>query len=239
MCNEYQLRVRRGDFDAAFAQIKVPFSWADDEPNRPVDRPFRPTNRATMIRPVDPANPSAGLIGAERRWWMVPFFHKGAVADWKAMCTNVRLETIDTTATFREPYKRRRCLIPLTSFIEYDTPPGWTKGDPKRRWEITWSPTDDADRVRYFAGLWDISHPSDLAEPLESFAFVTGPPGKAFSAPMADTGKPLHHRQARVLTLAQGLEWLNLDGPGKAMLDDPEPLGGVVLAQRPREALEA
>ena len=56
---------------------------------------------------------------------------------------------------------------------------------------------------------------------------------------MADTGKPLHYRQARVLTLEQGLEWLNLDGPGKAMLDDPEPVGGFVLTQRPREAQEA
>ena len=44
MCNEYQLRVKRGEFDAAFSQIKVPFTWADNEPNRPVDRPFRPTN---------------------------------------------------------------------------------------------------------------------------------------------------------------------------------------------------
>ena len=235
MCNEYQLRVKRGEFDAAFAQIKVPFSWADAEPNRPLDRSFRPTNRATMIRPLDPTNPRGGLEGLDCRWWMVPFFHKGALSEWKAMCTNARLETVDTTPTYREPYRKRRCLIPLTSFIEYDEPTGWKKGDPKRRWEISWTPSDEADQVRFFAGLWDRSNPTDQDGPLDSFAFVTGPPGDDFSTPMADTGKPLHHRQARLLTLAQAMTWLDLDGPGKALLSDPEPVGGFTLQVRPRE----
>jgi putative SOS response-associated peptidase YedK len=51
-------------------------------------------------------------------------------------------------------------------------------------------------------------------------------------------GKLLHSRQACVLTLEQGLEWLRLDGPEKALLEDPEPVGGFVLKERPRE-LEA
>jgi len=97
--------------------------------------------------------------GSEQRWWLVPFFHKGKVGNWKAMCTNARLETFHTTSAFREPYKRRRTLIPVTSFIEYDEPPGWKKGDPKRRWEISWEPRNEHDRVRYFAGLWDTAHP--------------------------------------------------------------------------------
>jgi len=238
MCNEYQHRVKRGEYWDQFSELKIPFAWADAEPNRPLDRPFRPTNRAPMIRALDPAEPLAGLEGVERRWWLTPFFHKGRLSDWKAMCTNARLETVDTTPAFREPYRRRRCLVPLTSFIEYDEPPGWKKGEPKRRWEVSWTPRGPGDRVRYFAGLWDTSHPSDIDGPLESFAFVTGPPGRVFSAPTADTGKPLHTRQARVLTLEQGLEWLRLNGPGKALLQDPEPVGGFVLTQRPRE-LEA
>jgi putative SOS response-associated peptidase YedK len=238
MCNEYQLRLK---FDASVIRHeKVPITWAEGTAsNRPLDRPFRPTNRAPMLRAVDALAPAAGLEALECRWWMVPFFHKGPVSAWKAMCTNARLETVDTTAAFREPYKRRRALIPLTSFIEYDEPPGWKKGDPKRRWEISWTPRDEADRVRYFAGLWDTAHPSDHEGPLESFTFVTGPPGAAFSAPRPDTGKPLHHRQARVLTFDQGMDWLRLDGPGKALLEDPETEGGFVITARPREMEEA
>ncbi|MFD3264019.1 SOS response-associated peptidase family protein [Phenylobacterium ferrooxidans] len=238
MCNEYQLRVRRGDYDWQFSELNVPINWADAEPNRPLDRPFKPTNRATMIRAVDPADPMAGVEGLEARWWLVPFFHKGPLSAWKAMCTNARLETVDTTAAFREPYKRRRALIPFSSFIEYDEPPGWKKGEPKRRWEISWAPAHERDRVRFFAGLWDTAHPADHDGPLTSFTFVTGPPGPLFSTPQADTGKPLHSRQTRVLTLQQGMDWLKLDGGGKALLEDPEPHGDFVLKPRPRE-LEA
>jgi len=239
MCNEYQLRLK---FDpTVIRHEKLPIRWADPVSNRPLDQPFRPTDRAPMLRPIDPADVAAGLEAVERRWWLVPWFHKGRVADWKAMCTNARLETLDTTAAFREPYTRRRALIPLTSFIEYDAPPGWKKGDLKRRWEVSWSPKGEADRVRYFAGLWDRARPADHEGPLESFTIVTGPPGRVFSEPRPDTGRPLHTRQARVLTLEEGLEWLRLDGPGKAMLEEPETAGGFTLSERPREldAVEA
>ncbi len=223
MCNEYQIRKVRTDLGERFSQLKVPMTWADAEPNRPLDQPIRPTNRAPVIVPLDPADPGAGLEGRQMRWWLTPFFHKGPLRDWKAMCTNARLETVDTTPAFREPYRRRRCLVPVTSFIEYDEPPGWKKGEPKRRWEITWPDG----QVRYFAGLWDRATPSDHPDGVESFAFVTGPAGHDVSA--------IHTRQARLLTAEQGLEWLNLEGPGKALLEDPGPPGALILTPRPRE----
>jgi len=236
MCNEYQLRL---PFEPGrWSEIRIPVRFGEARANRPLNQAFRPTDRAPMLRAVDPMDPAAGLEAVERRWWLVPYFHKGPVSAWKAMCTNARLETIDTTAAFREPYRRRRALIPLTSMIEYDTPPGWKKGEVKRRWEISWTPRDEADRVRYFAGLWDTARPADHEGALESFTIVTGAPGAAFSAPRPDTGKPLHSRQARVLTFDEGMEWLRLDGPGKAMLDEPETEGGFVITERPREMEE-
>ncbi|HEX4199759.1 MAG TPA: SOS response-associated peptidase family protein [Caulobacteraceae bacterium] len=143
------------------------------------------------------------------------------------MCTNARIETIDTAAAFRDPYRTRRALIPITSFIEYDDPPGWKKGQPKRRWEVSWEPKDEFDRVRYLAGLWDRAAPADLAEPLESFTFVTGPPGPDIAA--------IHDREPAVLTFDEGLEWLRLDGPGKAALVTETPAGAYRLAERRRE----
>lgn len=231
MCNEYQQRVKRGLYDDAFSQINVPLTWNDPEPNRHPDRPYKPTNRAPMIRALEPANPGAGLEGVERRWWMVPFFHKGPVSGWKAMCTNARLETLDTTAAFGEAYKRRRALIPVSSFIEYDEPPGWKRGQPKRRWEVTWDVAEPVAGVRFFAGLWDRANPADQEEPLESFAFVTGPPGPDVGA--------VHDRQPALLTVEQGMAWLGLDGPGKAALVTETPAGTYRLMERPREAEEA
>lgn len=223
MCNEYQSRVTRGLLRDEFRQLKIPFDWADAEPNRPLNRPIKPTNRATIIRPLDPADPMAGVEGLDIRWWLVPFFHRKPLKDWRAICTNARLETVDTAGTFRDAYKRRRCLVPLTSFIEYSEPPGWKKGQPKTRWEIGWPQGG----VRYFAGLWERSNPADHPDGLESFAFVTGPAGPDVAA--------IHDRQPPVLTLDQGLEWLRLDGPGRALLETPPAPGTYTLAERPRE----
>ena len=53
MCNEYQLRLK---FDASVIRHeKIPIRWPDPASNRPLDRPFRPTNRAPMLRAVRPA----------------------------------------------------------------------------------------------------------------------------------------------------------------------------------------
>jgi putative SOS response-associated peptidase YedK len=225
MCNEFQKRYSRLLISDRFAQIKIPLRWADAEANSPLDEPVKPTNRATIIRAVDADNPRAGVEGLDVRWWMVPFFHKGAMKDWRSMCTNARLETVDTAPTFREAYRRRRCLVPLTSFIEYSEPPGWKKGKPKQRNEMEW----DGGDVRYFAGLWERSMPSDLPDGIETFAFVTGPAGPDVA--------PIHDRCPPVLTIEQGMDWLRLDGPGKAMLEALPPPGTFTVKISPRESL--
>lgn len=224
MCNEYNVSMPRDLMRDQFSQLKIPFDWADPTPNRDLSKSIRPTNRAPIIRPIDPANPAAGLEGLDIRWKMVPFFYKGALADFKPMTTNAKIETVDTTQAYREAYKSRRCLVPLTSFVEYDEPPGWKKGDRKRRWEIGWA----GGGVRYFAGLWARSHPTDFPEGLDSYAFVTGPAGPDVA--------PVHNRQPPVLTLEEGMEWLRLDGPGKAMLELLRPPGTFTLTERPRDA---
>ncbi|MDP1640663.1 MAG: SOS response-associated peptidase family protein [Phenylobacterium sp.] len=225
MCNEYQKRIARGPLTERFSEINIPIRWADAEPNRDLDEPIRPTDRATILRAADPGDPTAGLEGLEMRWWLTPAFHRGPLNAWRSMCTNARIETVDTAPTFREAYRRRRCLVPLTSFIEYSEPPGWKKGRPKTRHEISWADED----VRVFAGLWERSTPEDHPGGLESFAFVTAP------AP-ADIA-PFHDRAPPTLSLAQGLAWLDLEGPGKGMLEDLPGPGAYQVVEAPRDQL--
>ena len=46
------------------------------------------------------------------RWGLIPFFSK-SLADVKGISTiNARAETVATSGTYREPLKRRRCIIP-------------------------------------------------------------------------------------------------------------------------------
>ena len=220
MCNEYQLRVRRADYDGAFRAVGADILWRDAEPNRPPDRSFRPTDRAPILR----RTADGGLEGLEARWWLVPAFHRGPVSDWKAMCTNARIETAATTPSFREPVRAGRCLAPVTAVFEYDAPPGWRRGQPKRRWEVSWPPDPASGPVRFLAGLCARSRPADLPEGLDSFAVITRPAGPDMSR--------IHDRQPVILTLAEGLAWL--DHGGLDALPAPGPKGALVLVEAPR-----
>lgn len=225
MCNEYHLNATRGAIADQFAPFEIPIRWADAAAERPLDEPIRPTNQATMIRPSDPDDPRAGVEGLDVRWWLAPYFHKGDVRSWTAVTTTAPIETVDNSPIFREAYRRRRALIPLTSFIAHSEPPGWKKGKPKTRHEIAWPGAG----VRYFAGIWDQSSPSDLADGLTSFAIIAGP--------RRPDGEPIDDRTPTILTLEQGLDWLDLDGAGKgafAGLLPPEPY---TVTVSPREQI--
>ena len=53
------------------------------------------------------------------RWGLVPFFTTD-LKEIKGLSTiNARAETITTARTWREPVKKRRCLVPVNSFFEW------------------------------------------------------------------------------------------------------------------------
>lgn len=223
MSNEYQFNATRDAIAAEFSGIQIAIRFTDATSSRPPREPIKPTNRATIIRPDNPFNPGAGVHASDVRWWFVPSFHRKAVKDWRAMSTSAPLETVETNPSFREAYKKRRCLVPLTSFIEYSEPEGWKKGQPKMRHEIAWNEGG----VRYFAGLWERSNPADMPEGLESFAIVTGP--------CCPDIAPIHDRTPAILTLAQGMQWLNLEGPGKSAFADQPSAGTYEVRDAPRD----
>jgi putative SOS response-associated peptidase YedK len=222
VCNEYQLKVRRADYDAAFRGAGLDILWLDPESNRPPDRPFRPTERAPILRRTAAEQ---GLEGLQARWWLVPAFHRGPVSDWKAMCTNARIETAATAPSFRESVRSGRCLVPVTSVFEYDAPPGWRKGQPKRRWEVSWPPDAASGPVRFMAGLCARSRPADLPDGLDSFAVITRPAGPDMAR--------IHDRQPVIMTLGDGLAWLDRGELGA--LPTPGPEGSLRLGEAPRE----
>jgi putative SOS response-associated peptidase YedK len=53
------------------------------------------------------------------RWGLIPHFGK-SLADFKGVSTiNARAETLTTSATWRTPFKKRRCIIPADGFYEW------------------------------------------------------------------------------------------------------------------------
>ena len=200
MCNRYGYLAPVSRLIDEFSHTRLPLVFPDGAlPNLPPRAQIRPTERAPIIRPLDAADPAAGVTLIEARWWLIPFFYKGSVKDWKPTCTNARAETIATTSTFREPFKRRRCLVPASCYYE------WTgaKGA-KTMWRFTRAEAD----LFCFAGLWDRAHTSD--GPIESYAIVTCAAGSDTAA--------YHDRAPVILEPDAWSHWLNLAADPRDLL---------------------
>lgn len=98
------------------------------------------------------------------RWGLVPFFTKD-LKEIKGLSTiNARGETIATSRTWREPMKKRRCLIPVNAFYE------WPKEGkpPKQPYAFELS----SGNLFAFAGIWDAWKDGE-GHWLQSYAIVT------------------------------------------------------------------
>lgn len=93
---------------------------------------------------------------AMTRWGLAPHW----TADPMRGPINARIETIDTNRLFRDALAKRRCLVPVSGFYEWQD-----IGDraPKQPWFI--APRDDD--ILAFAGLWE------RHEAFETFAIIT------------------------------------------------------------------
>ena len=79
------------------------------------------------------------------RWGLIPYWAKDASFGNKAI--NAVSETAAEKAAFREPLRKRRCLVPANGFYE------WKQVGPKRKQAYHIGLPDD--QLFAFAGLWD------------------------------------------------------------------------------------
>jgi putative SOS response-associated peptidase YedK len=217
MCNRYRASWAWREVTGEFSEYRLPlkFPTPDHAPNLE-PRDFRPTNPAPVMRPLDAADPAAGLEMVEIRWDLVPFFHKGPVKAKKYLCTNARVETVATQPAFREPFKRRRCLAPASLFYE------WTgeKGK-KQMWEIR----HFEQPFFCFAGLWDRAQTAD--GPIESFTILTTAAGPDMAA--------IHDRQPVILRREHWASWLNPADPIEPLVQ-VEPAGALMIGPAVKSA---
>ncbi len=127
MCGRY---VRKGDkqkiseaFRAEPNPAELPMPGADynvaPTTYQPIIRQSRETGEREMVL---------------ARWGLVPFFTK-ELSDIKGLSTiNARAETITKAPTWREPFKKRRCIVPASAFYEWVRPesrpddcPAWSR----------------------------------------------------------------------------------------------------------------
>lgn len=152
----------------------------------------RPTNAAPIVMQVD-----GELLVKPARWWLVPWFHRGALKDWKAATFNARAETVRTLHAYRGGFARRRCLVPADGWYEWMGPRDDQLGK-KQPWLFT---VRDAAPMM-FAGIWDRCDTTDQGV-VESFTIVTQPAGATLNA--------YHYHAPVVLFKDDWARWLDLD----------------------------
>jgi putative SOS response-associated peptidase YedK len=106
-----------------------------------------PTQQVPIIRTVD------GERRGERvRWGLIPFFAEGEPP--KYSCINARIETVETAASYRGPWKRgQRCLQIASGFYE------WHHDEAGNKAPFFIHLNDQP--VFAFAALWDRSFKAD------------------------------------------------------------------------------
>jgi len=130
------------------------------------------------------------------RWWLVPNWSQGP--QHKFSMFNARAETIKTSKAYAQPYKRQRCVIPVSGYFE------WRDVDGRRQ---PFKISRDDGEVLLFGGLWDQWHGSEGT--IISCTIVTT------EAPASM--QPFHHRAPLMLDDTELTEWLDVRSTGDAL----------------------
>jgi putative SOS response-associated peptidase YedK len=135
------------------------------------------------------------------KWGLVPRWAKDVKGNppTGAGMNNARAETVAEKPSFREAFRRRRCLIPASGFYEWKL-----EGKLKQPYYIH----PAAGGLFAFAGLWE--RWEGPGGPLETCAVITTEP----NAVMA----PIHERMPVILEPADYERWLLGTGPLQPLL---------------------
>jgi putative SOS response-associated peptidase YedK len=144
-------------------------------------------------------------------WGLVPFWLKPEQLRQKPYATiNARSDRIQTAPTYREPFKKRRCLVPTTGWYE------WQKTGAKIRKPFHFRPKAAPFAL---AGVYDIWR-GDGGQAITSFAIVT--------TGAAPSTQPYHDRMPVVLEESQFDDWMR--GAPELAAGMMKPYGGAIEA---------
>lgn len=197
MCGRYYRRSDKQRIAEAFHLGELPADFVLD----PANYNIAPTTFQPVIRESrDDGSRELVLM----RWGLIPFFAE-SIKEYKGISTiNARAESITTSATWRAPFRSRRCLIPADGFYEWKKLPGAPVTKDKQPFAIT-----VRDREPFaFAGLWDAwkepkKFPNDVDTWLQSFSIITTDANELISS------SHIHNRMPVILEPRDYDRWLS------------------------------
>lgn len=195
MCGRYVSRADKQRIAETFHAGIVP---EDYDPDFVPDYNVAPQT----LNPVVRLNSDSGQRELIRmRWGFVPFWAKDTKIAYSTI--NARAETITTSPVFREAVKRRRCLIPVDAFYE------WQKLDAKNKQPYAIALKDDS--LFAFAGLWESWKDKTNDRTLETYTIITTAPNELM--------EQFHDRMPAILPRTDYDRWLAPAEPSHLPVD--------------------
>ena len=128
------------------------------------------------------------------RWWLTPFWAKELSTKYSMF--NAKSETAAKSPAFKTPYRKRRCVVPVSGFYEW-----CRKNNQKLPYLI--KPHDQPGML--LAGLWDSWKTPEADEELLSFTILTTQAHAEMEF--------VHHRQPVLLSFDEARQWLDVQIP--------------------------
>lgn len=149
-----------------------------------------PTSDVWVIRGTSETCTSYAAVAA--RWWLIPNWAKEMSTKYSMF--NARAETLEKSPAFKTPFRRKRCVVPISGYYE------WQRVENQKQPHYI-KPAENNALV--LAGLWDEWHNPEDDQVITSFTIVT--------CEAADPIKFLHHRQPVMLDKNDLAQWLDRD----------------------------
>jgi putative SOS response-associated peptidase YedK len=205
MCGRYTFKLTFGNVVDLY-RLTLPEEPPKDRSGKPLGPHYNvpPTEVMPIIRP---AGNGRELVMAG--WGLIPFWIKPEELGRPLYSTiNARSDRVATAPTYREPFKKRRCIVPTTGWYE------WQKITSKTKKPFHFRPKVEPFA---FAGVYDVWN-ADGKSAITSFSIVT--------TDAAPSTAKYHDRMPLVLEESQFEDWMR--APPEEAAKMMQPYGGAV-----------
>jgi putative SOS response-associated peptidase YedK len=169
-----------------------------------------PTQDVVAIRQTADGDRQAAAL----RWGLVPHWAKDLAIGNRMI--NARGETVAEKPAFRQAFKRRRCILPVSGFYEWGP-------SAAGKWPYFISAKDAP--LLSFAGLWESWRGGADADPVESCTIVT--------IAAAPSIAQVHERMPLCLPSSAYARWLGPATPAEECIELLTPSDAIEFAVRP------
>jgi putative SOS response-associated peptidase YedK len=137
----------------------------------------------------------------QMRWGLVPYWAKDPKIGYSTI--HAKAETLATSPTFREALKRRRCLIPMDGFFEWDTV------GPKSK--EPYAIALNTGSIFALAGVWETWSDKAAGRTLYTFTVITTDPNELIET--------FHHRMPVIVAPEDYERWMAPAEPSHLPVD--------------------